>query len=159
MKVSVADLSEEARRLDFIEPAALLTETVAAAPGGAEQRFDEDVAITAEIYRVGTDVYLSGHLAGQVRATCPRCLDEFCGPLERDFRFLLVRTDPAVEVEPDQGVDGYAGDEIDLGPLVREQVLLALDPAARCSESCRGLCSGCGANLNREPCSCVRHKV
>jgi uncharacterized protein len=32
--------------------------------------------------------------------------------------------------------------------------MLALPTRPLCDENCRGLCGGCGANLNREPCAC-----
>jgi uncharacterized protein len=138
--------------MEFVEEAAVLSEALAASRVRAEQRFDKDVAVAAEIYRCGSDVYFSGRLAGSVACVCPRCLDEFDSPLTRDFSFLLVKDDGTMEA--DQGVDCYSGDEIDLDPLVREQTLLALDTGLRCSDDCRGLCAGCGANLNREACGC-----
>jgi uncharacterized protein len=38
--------------------------------------------------------------------------------------------------------------------LIEEQVLLALPTRPLCREDCRGLCSGCGVNLNSEECAC-----
>jgi len=48
----------------------------------------------------------------------------------------------------------YEGDEIDLTPLVHEQIILALPTRPLCGESCRGLCPRCGANLNAGACGC-----
>jgi len=45
---------------------------------------------------------------------------------------------------------------INLTPDVREDILLALPMVVLCSADCRGLCPGCGANLNREKCKCRR---
>ena len=44
--------------------------------------------------------------------------------------------------------------EIDLGALVREAVILELPLAPLCRPDCRGLCAGCGADLNEEACRC-----
>jgi len=44
--------------------------------------------------------------------------------------------------------------EVDLTPLVHEQTMLALPTRPLCRETCRGLCSRCGANLNAGPCDC-----
>jgi uncharacterized protein len=52
------------------------------------------------------------------------------------------------------GLSYYSGDEINLEPLVREQVLLALPTRPLCAEDCRGLCGGCGMDLNTESCRC-----
>jgi uncharacterized protein len=48
----------------------------------------------------------------------------------------------------------YEGEEIDLTPLVHEQIILALPTRPLCGEACRGLCPRCGANLNAAPCGC-----
>lgn len=57
-------------------------------------------------------------------------------------------------VVEDLDLYGYEGEKLDLEPLLREQLLLAVPFAPLCSETCKGLCSQCGADLNREPCSC-----
>ena len=154
MILRVADLSSEVRDLEFSEPPAALNQVLATARRRVEQRFEEDVAVRARIYRHGTDVYFDGQVAGAVVYACPRCLDEFRWPFEREFRFLIAKAGPGQEFEDDAGLDHYEGDEVDVGRLAREQALLALDDAALCSEDCRGLCARCGANLNRETCTC-----
>ena len=50
----------------------------------------------------------------------------------------------------------YRGKEIDLDPLLREQILLAVPGYPVCREGCRGLCTVCGANLNERECGCER---
>ena len=50
----------------------------------------------------------------------------------------------------------FTGKEIDLDPILREQVVLALPGYPLCKESCKGLCSSCGANLNERECGCER---
>jgi uncharacterized metal-binding protein YceD (DUF177 family) len=44
--------------------------------------------------------------------------------------------------------------EIDLLPHLREELLLTVPPYAECKDECRGLCPGCGVNLNEEDCGC-----
>jgi uncharacterized protein len=46
----------------------------------------------------------------------------------------------------------FDGKTIDLDPVVREQVLLALPVSVVCSEDCKGLCSTCGQDLNEGDC-------
>jgi uncharacterized protein len=48
----------------------------------------------------------------------------------------------------------YEADQLDLGEVVREQVLLALPLKPLCREDCRGLCPTCGRNRNQFPCGC-----
>lgn len=46
----------------------------------------------------------------------------------------------------------FDGKTIDLDPVVREQVLLALPVSVVCKEDCRGLCPVCGQDLNVQDC-------
>lgn len=46
----------------------------------------------------------------------------------------------------------FDGKTIDLDPVVREQVLLALPVTVVCKEDCKGLCAECGQNLNEQDC-------
>jgi uncharacterized protein len=57
----------------------------------------------------------------------------------------------------DVNEETYSGKVIDLDPVVREQLLLALPSYPVCQEACKGLCSVCGANLNERDCGCDRH--
>ncbi len=51
-----------------------------------------------------------------------------------------------VDAEP------FNGKTIDLDPVVREQVLLALPLSVVCRDDCKGLCSECGQDLNEQDC-------
>lgn len=155
MIIRVPDLKEEVRQLEFFEPAAALNLRINASPGSNDQHFAKDLAVAAEIYRSERDVHFSGSVEGEIRANCARCLEEFDRSLAREFRFVIMpRPAAADDDSDDEGVDHYSGDELDLSPLVAEQALLALDLLPLCREDCRGLCAGCGANLNHEECSC-----
>jgi uncharacterized protein len=46
----------------------------------------------------------------------------------------------------------FDGKTIDLDPVIREQVLLALPVTVLCREECRGLCATCGQDLNEQDC-------
>ncbi len=154
MILKVADLSEVVRQARYQESAGPLNDVLGKVPQGDEHRFASDLDVDSELYRHGTDVYFQGRIAGTARSTCRRCLDEFHWQLARPFRFLIVKQAGGAEPEDDTGIDHYAGDQIDISPLVREQALLALDDTGLCTEDCKGLCAGCGANLNREECKC-----
>jgi uncharacterized protein len=48
----------------------------------------------------------------------------------------------------------YSGEEVDLAPLLREQIILAVPYAPLCSDACRGLCVVCGIDRNTGTCTC-----
>jgi uncharacterized protein len=51
-----------------------------------------------------------------------------------------------VDAEP------FNGKSIDMNPIVREQLLLALPVTVVCKEACKGLCTVCGNDLNESDC-------
>ena len=58
--------------------------------------------------------------------------------------------------EEDDGVHVYGeGTEIDLSNAVREEVVFAVDPYVICKSNCKGLCSHCGTNRNKQTCNCT----
>jgi uncharacterized protein len=46
----------------------------------------------------------------------------------------------------------FDGKTIDLDPVIREQVLLALPVTVLCRDDCKGLCPSCGQELNERDC-------
>ena len=53
----------------------------------------------------------------------------------------------------------FDGDIIDIGDLVRDIIISAQPTKHLCSEDCKGLCSVCGANLNKTECGCNRESI
>lgn len=56
--------------------------------------------------------------------------------------------------DEDLDLYGYEGEEIDLAPMLREQLVLAVPFAPLCTEACKGLCPQCGGDRNQEACDC-----
>lgn len=118
------------------------------------------VELTAELE--GREIHIAGRFSTRLELPCARCLE----PVERELapRFDLhyrsvsevrVREGEEIELGPeDTDIGFYTGQGLFLADVVAEQVNLALPMKVLCNEECRGLCSGCGANLNRERCRC-----
>jgi uncharacterized protein len=125
---------------------------------------DAEVTGTVHLEKHGQDILVRGRLAGRFGLDCSRCLEAFSAPLQTDFDLLLVPGPEKVSAEgeelaaPDLDLDFYTGEVVDLESIIREQIILMLPLKPLCTETCRGLCPGCGANLNREPCSCPAQK-
>jgi uncharacterized protein len=121
-----------------------------------------DARITGlvRLSRHGVDILVQGSLSGQMELACSRCLESFAAPAAIDFALLLapgpVNASAAeAELSPDDlDLDYYTGEIVDLESLLREQIILLLPLKPLCDEACKGLCPHCGANLQREPCTC-----
>jgi uncharacterized protein len=113
-------------------------------PSGAEAECD----ITLRPFSGGIDA------VGTVRAPwagiCRRCTIPVSGELRIAVRERFADA-PIAEDE----LYPIADDTIDLGPLVRDAIVLELPMAPLCREDCRGLCPQCGADRNESDCQCV----
>ena len=92
----------------------------------------------------GMDLLVTGTAKLSVTAECGKCLEPF--PMElavKDVCHLYEKAE---------------GQEIDVADDIREDLLLALPLVFKCSPGCKGICTGCGANLNTEKCSCGKKK-
>jgi uncharacterized metal-binding protein YceD (DUF177 family) len=111
----------------------------------------------------GSTVHVRGRLEGSTEVECSRCLDRYPIALSQqlDLFFLpQAKGEPEAQEEDvelsdrDVVVGYYAGDQLDLGEVVREQVLLAVPLKPLCREDCLGLCPRCGKNRNAGSCGC-----
>jgi uncharacterized protein len=119
------------------------------------------VDLEADIQRAGRKIILDGHLQGRIQVRCDRCLKPFEREVDSRFRAFLalpkeVGTEAEVELEDeDLEVEFTPEEEIDLLDLAREQLLLEQPMKNLCREDCKGLCAGCGADLNEGACGCA----
>jgi uncharacterized protein len=121
---------------------------------------DAPLRVTIKVSKAVDKFLVEGTLRGSMRIRCDRCLEPFHREIHSQFHvYLVVQKERADQEEielldEDMEVDFIQGDAIDLSDIVREQIYLTLPIRSICSESCRGLCSMCGANLNEGPCLC-----
>jgi uncharacterized protein len=94
---------------------------------------------------------------------CSRCLQPVTGTVSPSFK-VIYRKDTGEEgviedetelTEDDLVSTLYSGDELDIGHEIEMQIAMAIPVKPLCSEVCKGLCPGCGANLSVEPCYCT----
>jgi len=100
---------------------------------------------SALVTRTAQGLLVQVRLRAQTEAECARCLTEFSQPLEVDFTELYAFT-PASATE--SGLIVPESGKINLTPLVREEMFLAIPINPVCKEDCKGLCAVCGENLN-----------
>ncbi len=144
--------------ISFAEPETEINRILGTGPV-REFHLTGPIAVALSHYRAGTDLFFQGRLSARTGATCARCAEEFDAASDAPFRFVLSPKAVGYAVEDDLKTEDlefslYEGEEVDLSPLIREQVLLALPTRALCREDCRGLCPRCGANLNQGDCGC-----
>ena len=108
-----------------------------------------DVSADLELVSTLDDVALSGTIRVPWQGSCRRCLR----PLEET---IVVDVDERYAERPAEHDEAFPIEhgQIDLTPVLREHVLLAVDDARLCRPDCPGLCPVCGADLTAGPCQC-----
>lgn len=115
-------------------------------------RFDGAARVSGslELYNDSVDarLFIRFMLAGE----CTRCLKA----AEQEINIELDETFFAKESD---GGYLYQNDMLDLTECANEAILLNMPYVLLCDGDCKGLCSGCGADLNTEECKCKINEV
>ena len=127
-------------------PADLGIEVLYVAPGAP-------VELDLRMEAVMEGVLVTGTATADLEGECVRCLDPIVDELDVTFQELFVYEDSSDQPsdEEDDGVSRLEDDLLDLEPLLRDAVVLALPFQPLCEEDCPGLCTECGAQLRDDP--------
>lgn len=117
------------------------------------------VDVSLSITRSGLRLMVTGSVSYRARLECAMCDCEYeCDltePLAAEFLSCDDKAEqPGRKNECEEG-GGLRGNWLDLLPMVRDAIHLAVPIAPRCRPDCRGLCPDCGANLNQGECRCA----
>ena len=110
---------------------------------------DDPVSVDLHLESLSNGIAVHGTATAAWEGECRRCLD----PLRRQ---VTVELDELYQVAPDNP-DAYAieSDQINLLPMVRENLLLAIPVGPLCTDACPGFCPQCGADRRQGPCTCA----
>lgn len=111
------------------------------------------VEIDLRLEAVMEGVLVTGTASAVLEGECARCLEPIHDEFEVTFQELFVYDDirDSAEAEEDDEVSMLQDDLVDLEPLLRDAVVLALPFQPLCQDDCPGLCPECGVRLIDEP--------
>lgn len=134
------------------------------------------LTVFLDVTKLDGTLAVSGTVEGKVRRECVRCLRPYDDPLSVVIQAGYVRQgssegraepaprregrtsggtrDRAVDEEGEDEIYVFQGEQLDLAPMIREQVILAAPLQPLCKDDCRGLCPQCGQDLNVQQCRC-----
>ena len=120
---------------------------------GFEFQLSRNVHLSGRLMEAGGGrYYWHGRLETQIISPCRRCLVPATVDVSHAVEVLFTEDataeDPAAYAIPPKTM------EIDPGDAVREELILSVPNYVLCSEDCRGICAGCGTDLNSGSCSC-----
>lgn len=122
--------------------------------------FTSPVEVELGVANLANSIALSGQVQTDIVSVCSRCLKTFSTPVRTSFELQLCHYSDLPAFRADQpeteeeDVVTWESDEMDLQPLLREQIVLALPMKSLCSVDCKGLCAKCGQDLNLGECGC-----
>jgi uncharacterized protein len=110
------------------------------------------VELDLRLEAVMEGVLVTGTATADLRGECVRCLEPIVDHLDVTFQELFVYdAEPGTDAAEDPEVSMLEDDLVDLEPLLRDAVVLALPFQPLCQEDCPGLCTECGARLADDP--------
>jgi uncharacterized protein len=109
------------------------------------------VELDLRLEAVMEGVLVTGTADASLAGECARCLEPITDEITVDLQELYVYEDHALPEGEDDEVSMLQDDLVDLEPLLRDAVVLALPFQPLCEEDCPGLCPECGARLADDP--------
>lgn len=127
-----------------LEPLELGGQRYLPVPESPEASFTVGRATSGTVFRLSFEASLLG--------PCVRCLGDAVIRIRVDATEYQAEHPDSDELRTPYLVDGR---RLDLSAWARDAVVLSLPDKILCRDDCAGLCAGCGADLNREACSCA----
>jgi len=148
MKILISEIPKEGLDIDIQE--AIESDTISS-----------PVKVRLKIEKIGAEVMVRGDLSAEVKLQCSRCLKDFHKTLSVPIEVVYhpveeLKGEERHEITAEElDMDFYSGEEFDLAGLLKEQITLNITMKPLCNDSCKGICSECGADRNVETCKCV----
>ena len=110
------------------------------------------VHVSGRVFNKTGIVYLEASAEYELSAVCARCNAPIRKQVSVPLSHCLIAH---AENDEDDYYIVVENMRLDLDSLAAEDIYLAMPSRFLCKESCKGLCSICGADLNRTTCSCA----
>jgi uncharacterized protein len=98
------------------------------------------LSVDLTLLRVDNTVIADVEVTDEFGYLCARCLADFQRSKTREYHFDFEISSPM--------------DIVDVGEEIRQEMILSIPQRVLCSKDCKGICAGCGVNLNIEKCKC-----
>jgi len=105
---------------------------------------------------------IEGNAEFEFQTSCDRCLTEVPTTLNLVFLREVASPDTALDASTEEGdsdedeIEFMEGYQLNVETFVYNEILLNWPMKILCKETCEGICSVCGHNLNHGDCGCDR---
>ena len=115
-----------------------------------DDRLTGDIGVDVTLESTLDDIDVAGQLRVAWSDACRRCLRPLSDVLVVDIDDRYAAPDETGQRLLDPAAFRIEHGQLDLAPMVREEVLLGVPDAPLCRPDCPGLCPTCGADLQLE---------
>jgi len=160
LDIPLASFKQGQNKLNFkLQPHDLNMHTREVAENPSFEFFVGPIDVSLAITRSGLRLMVTGSVSYRAKLECAMCGCEYECDFDEPLAAEFLSCDEPAE-EPGRKAEcedlgGLRGNWLDLLPMVRDAIHLAVPIAPRCRPDCLGLCSVCGADLNKGQCSCA----
>ena len=149
--IAISDISAEGRELTFDDQTLWRDGwkefSMAVKPG------EDMVAQVSILPQAENGALIRGTLKGSVSMPCDRCTADFALSIDETFDTYEQLPDGEYDEEP--RVRQESGQlQLNIGAILWEEFALAMPVKPLCSDGCKGMCPGCGKDLNTSDCDC-----
>jgi len=121
-----------------------------------EDNLDSPVTVDVRLEKSVRQILIRAKISTSGEFPCDRCLVRFRQGLSGGYAMVYTFDEVDAGAYPPEEVRVVHPDVsmIDLTDDVREIIMLSVPLKLICRDDCRGLCSGCGADINTTTCNC-----
>ena len=112
------------------------------------------INVNGKVSNTNKGLYLDIDVDFTILDNCARCLDEVEVPIEYSIEGFLVKEGFDEDEFEEDDAFIYDGQELNLVDIIEQTLDFNIPARILCNEECQGLCHECGANLNKQECSC-----
>jgi uncharacterized protein len=115
-----------------------------------ELEFKEPIVLEGTISNKGDNFLLNATIKTTISLKCNRCYK----PVARVIDLPIEEIFSNNAVGKDEEIWAFAGNIIELNPVIISNIALDIPMKVLCSDDCKGLCPKCGHDLNESDCGC-----
>ncbi len=104
-------------------------------------KFTGNIHLDCLARKFGNSFVVEVSVFASQRLICSRCLTEI--KRNKEYKFEIFYR-----------IKDIKGNFLEVDNAIRERILLEYPMKILCRQDCKGLCPGCGVNLNEEQCRC-----
>ena len=102
--------------------------------------FVKDIHLYCEFRKIKNEILVKARVSSDRKTRCSRCLETTTNQTTQEFYLSYSQK--------------TLGQFLEVDNQIREEILLDWPMKPLCKSDCKGICPGCGKNLNREQCQC-----